>query len=686
MRAWDVLSDYLERKRLKFLFFVSLFGILFLTLVYIPFLQRKEFYKEFLLNQIRQATGLDIEVRNSDLIVFPFPGITLEGVSIKKNDVLLAVSHRIDLDISWLGLFHGVVELRDITIEGGSLYLERRKDGSFDLLEYLQKEEAAEDERSSIKLDPENIDLSVGFSAKNFIGIELKNVEVNNFTLVYKEDIHNREYSVYFYKSRISISFYGNNLDFSFKGKIDEQPIDLEFTSAIVQKTNADWNKLSFSIVLNLNDLSLSLLRDLFFIFPVADFSKTTVSGRIEVSKERDSLVHFKIRSQVRDLAYKGGIPFGKIKVDTDFDLDPFGKKISFSYIDGLWEGVAKANGTGSVNWKNRTVGQFSIHSDYADYHHLVKLGRLFDVREDLFDPTSPPGIFYFNAELNNFFAFKHRFASIKGEAKFIKPMLSVPSFHAFIYNGEIVGKAKIFPFIPKLEVEGEAFRLQSDRILLPYLPERIITGELYSRFYLETYIRDHSRDTVAELFENMTGSGNMRIRNGELIGYANFMIPVLNTLGKIISFQGVDGRKFQFSELKSDIKIRNNKLFFPNLSLEGSGMEVDGNGNVGFDKRIDMILYLRLGGKVVGQAAKIPILYKGVFGKGIPFIDPIWLGSVYAGSILLGPYLLPLGGPYGGGVAGSVIGEYVRDLWDGVTGLFGGSEEESKSKKPKGK
>ncbi|EQA45979.1 AsmA domain protein [Leptospira broomii serovar Hurstbridge str. 5399] len=684
MRSWDVVSDYLEKKKIRILFCISLIVILFLVLVYFPFLQRKEFYKEFLLNQISQATGLNIEVADSDLIILPFPGIELNHVSIKKNNVLLAVSNRIDLDISWFGLLRGVIELRDISVEGGSLFLERRKDGSFDLLEYLKEGDRNLDQRSSVKLIPENLTTNLGLSAKNFVGIGLKNIEINNFTLEYKEDSHNREYRVYFYRSRSSVSFYGTELQFLFKGKIDEQPIDLQITAAL-EKSTTDWDKLQFKVVLNLEELSLSLLRDLFFIFPSADLSKTTITGRIEASKDENSSIRFKVRSLVKDLAYKGGAPFGKIKADVDFDLDPFGRKISLSFVDALWEGVAKVTGTGSVNWKNRTVGQFDIHSDYADYHNLIKLCKLFQVRDDLFDPKSPPGIFYFNAELNNLFAFKHRFLSVKGEAKYVYPMIAVPSFHAFIYNGEIVGKAKIFPFVPKIEVEGEAFRLQSDRILLPYLSERIISGELYSRFFLETSIRDRSRDTVTELFANMVGSGNLEIRNGELIGYANFMIPVLNTLGKIISFKGVDGRKFQFSDLKSDLRVRNNRLFFPNLSIEGSGMEVDGNGNLGFDKRIDMILYLRLGGKLVGQAAKIPILYKGIFGKGIPYIDPIWLGSVYAGSILLGPYLLPLGGPYGGGVAGSVIGEYVRDLWDGVNGLFGGSDDDT-SKKPKGK
>ncbi len=682
MRSWDVCIGYLESKRIKLISSILFFVLLFFLIVYIPFVQKKEVYKEFILDQLRNSTGLDIRVADSDLYLFPFPGIELDQIEIRKNNVLVAVSDKVDIDVSWFGFLKRTIELRDITINGGSLYIQKRKDGSINLQEYLKDEKKETEKRNNVTILVDDVNSKIGLSATDFLSIGLKNVEIDNFTLEYREDNHDRNYKVYFRKSKGSVSFYGTDIDFVFQGTIDDQPIDLEFSGAL-QNFPLAWEKLKFTATLKVEELSLSLLRDLFFIFPAADLSQTKMSGIIEISKEEGTSFKFKARNQIRDLAYKGGAPFGNIRINTDFELDPFQKKIAFPYIELQWEGVAKGTAKGSVNWKNRSLGQFDIKTEYGDYHNILKIAKLFQVREDLIDQTSPPGIYYFTAELNNFFAFKHRFASIRLEAKYIAPLLSVPSFHAYIYNGEIIGKAKVYPSIPKIEVEGDAHRLQVDRVLLPYFSERIIIGEMNSWFSFETSIKDQRQDSVTELFANMKGIGNITVKNGELIGYANFMVPVLNTVGKIIALKGVDGSKFQFSSLRSDVKVSGNRMYFPNIKLdiENSGMDVDGKGTVGFDKKIDMRIHLRIGGKYIGKGIQIPIIYAGNFGKGIPYVDPIWLGSVYTGMTILGPYLLPLGGPYAGGVAGSVIGEYARDLWDGVTSLFGGSEEDGSKK-----
>jgi hypothetical protein len=58
----------------------------------------------------------------------------------------------------------------------------------------------------------------------------------------------------------------------------------------------------------------------------------------------------------------------------------------------------------------------------------------------------------------------------------------------------------------------------------------------------------------------------------------------------------------------------------------------------------------------ILGNALKIPIIYKGEIGKNPPYVDPIWLGSVYAGTIILGGTQ----GTAVGGMAGSAASEYV--------------------------
>ncbi|PJZ54391.1 AsmA family protein [Leptospira adleri] len=683
MKSIHRIKDFFYSNRIKFLA-ILLFQILFLALFTIlPILFRQDFYKDFILSEIEKSTGLEIQVDQSDLLLFPFPGIELNSVVVKKGDIIVGISDQIKVDISWFGLLGQKVEIRDIYISGGNINLHKSKDGSIDLIEFLQK--GKEDPEHSHKsntvrlFDPASTEISSPISPKEILKVGLKNVHIENFYVNYQDDTHTRTYGIYLWKSAFEISFYGDTLDLNLVGKLDEQSFQI-YGSAGIDEFPPSFDKLQFQTTVIFDNCSLSIFRDLFFIFPKADFTKTVLNGTVQVKKSPYETINFNITAQAKNFAYKGGNPFGDIKVNLGLKLDLPNKKLEFPYISMTWPGIAEGSAKGSVLWNQKTNASFQITSNYLDYHSVFRLGKLFEFTTAFDDPKRPDGVFYFTADLRNVYALKHRFPVLKADVKYSYPWITVPSFHAYIYNGEILGKSKINPFKSKFEVQGEAYRVLLDRILMPYVSERIINGNLFSKFSFLTEVPERSSDFSADFFRNMEGSGNLQVLNGELLGYANFMVPVLNTLGKIISFNGIDGRKVEFTSLKSDFKIENNRFYFQNLKLQGNGLEADGKGSISFEKNVDVLINLRLGGNIVGKALKIPIIYKGVFKQSIPYVDPIWLGSVFAGSTILAPFFTPLGGPYGGGIAGSVVSEYVRDAWEGFKGLFS-SKEEKKNK-----
>ncbi|TGK27907.1 AsmA family protein [Leptospira gomenensis] len=685
MKILNRIKEFLYRNRIKFLA-ILLFQILALFLfTVLPILSRQDFYKEFILSEIEKATGLDIQVYQSDLVLFPFPGIELNSVLVRKGEVVIGISDRIKVDISWFGLLGQKVEIRDIYISGGKINLHKLKDGSVDLIEFLQKDKKNEEESKTSKktntiriFDPSE-DLKVPFNPKEVLKIGLKNVQVENFFVNYQDDTHQRTYGIYLWNSSFSVPFYGNSLDLSLQGKLDEQSFQI-YGSAGLEEFPTSLEKIQFQSTIILDHCSLSIFRDLLFIFPNADFSKTIFSGTIKINKGINEPIRFNVSANAKNFAYRGGNAFGNLRTNFELKLDIPNKKLEFPYITVIWPGVAEGAAKGTVFWNQKTNASFQISANYLDYHRVLRLGRLFELTKEFDDPRRPNGVFYFSADLKNVYALKHRFPVLKAEMKYSFPWIQIPSFHAYIYNGEILGKANINPFRSKFEVQGEVYRILSDRIIMPYVSERILNGNLFSKFNFTTEVNDRSEDFLSDFFKNMEGGGSFQILNGELFGYANFMIPVLNTLGKIISFNGIDGRKVEFASLKSDFKIANNRFYFINLKLQGNGLEADGKGDIGFDKNVDVLINLRLGGNIVGRALKIPIIYKGLFKQSIPYIDPIWLGSVFAGSTILAPFFAPVGGPYGGGIAGSVVSEYVRDAWEGFKGLF--SSKENKPKK----
>ncbi|RHX92276.1 AsmA family protein [Leptospira stimsonii] len=683
MKSLHRIQFFLYNNRIKFLA-ILLFQVLLLALFTIlPILSRQDFYKDFILSEIEKSTGLEIQVDQSDLLLFPFPGIELNSVIVRKGDIIVGISDQIKIDISWFGLLGQKVEIRDIYISGGNINLHKSKDGSINLIEYLQKEKDDPEltrKSNTVRIfDPPSATIPTPFNPKEMLKIGLKNVHIENFYINYQDDTHTRTYGIYLWKSSFEISFYGDTLDVNLVGKLDGQSFQI-YGNAGLDEFPTTLDKLEFQTTVIFDNCSLSIFRDLFFIFPKADFTKTVLNGTVQVKKSQYETINFNITAQAKYFAYKGGNPFGDIKLNLGIKLDIPNKKLEFPYMTLTWPGIVEGSAKGTVVWNQKTNASFQISANYLDYHSVFRFAKLFEFTTAFEDPKRPDGVFYFTADLRNVYVLKHRFPVLKADVKYSYPWVTISSFHAYIYNGEILGKSKINPFKSRFEVQGEAYRVFSDRILMPYVSERIINGNLFSNFNFVTEVGDRSTDFTADFFRNMEGSGNLQVLNGELLGYANFMVPVLNTLGKIISFSGIDGRKVEFTSLKSNFKIENNRFYFQNLKLQGNGLEADGKGSISFEKNVDVLINLRLGGNIVGKALKIPIIYRGVFKQSIPYVDPIWLGSVFAGSTILAPFFTPLGGPYGGGIAGSVVSEYVRDAWEGFKGLFS-SKDEKKGK-----
>ncbi|TGL78835.1 AsmA family protein, partial [Leptospira yasudae] len=205
MKFLKRIQEFLYSNRIKFLA-ILLFQVLALTLfTLLPILSRQDFYKDFILTEIEKETGLEVKVESSDLILFPFPGIELNSVEVRKGDLIIGISDQIKIDISWFGLLGQKVEIRDVSISGGQINLHKLKDGSIDLIEFLQKgkKDPQEDhETHTIKIfDPTSSSTGGPLNPKEVLKIGLKNIQIENFFIHYQDDTHKRTYGIYLWKS-----------------------------------------------------------------------------------------------------------------------------------------------------------------------------------------------------------------------------------------------------------------------------------------------------------------------------------------------------------------------------------------------------------------------------------------------------------------------------------------------------
>jgi hypothetical protein len=150
-------------------------------------------------------------------------------------------------------------------------------------------------------------------------------------------------------------------------------------------------------------------------------------------------------------------------------------------------------------------------------------------------------------------------------------------------------------------------------------------------------------------------------------LGYLNFIKPIAS-IGKIVNFSGPPGKSTEFETIEGHFQYRNRVVTLETMRMKGVGLDASGSGKIGLDHSINVKITVSLGG-MAGKVIKLPIIYKGIFGKSLPYVDPVWLGSIYIGTIFLA-------GPVGatvGGIAGSAASDYIDKAITKVKSFFFG-------------
>lgn len=611
-----------------------LFSAIFLFLS-ILFFFYKDIYKDFIIQQIYSSINFKIIFKDSNLSFFPSPGIQLTNVeihSIEENNKYDAEIKNLGFYFSWKILI-GTVELNSIKIKSGKL----------ELFTDSKKESIPKN-----PFDPKGIQKLFTYLKLDLIVLDsiqfiwTKENAANEFFINYLAITNDHLKSV-----QVAFDISYNNGRFVSNTKILFINSDFSFLSLQIE------SKMKFT------NFTLKPFKEYYSLVNGADFDSTSLTGEIYLYKTQyKSDLFFKIDASISNLHFLGAPVYPAINVSSELTYSMDTMQINFSNIKVFYENGAIASANGVLSFQKDVYLNLNIRGEYADIYKVVYIIiRSLDIRI-----TSNINFYsYMNIKCYKAIFDLYEFKNVNLELDIINSRVGIKVNHADSVHGHISGKGIVTASQnSKYNFDITIKDINTEEWIKKYTTNSYIKGAISANFSLASH-----GNTLEAFLQNLTSSGKLEVKKGELLGYANILKPIFS-LGKFVNILGPRGKNTEFQSLNADFSIQNKLITIPNLKMVGVGIDAHGAGSISFDRKIDFRIYAGLGG-IAGKALYIPIIYKGIMPDNVSYIDPVWVGSVYVGATLFG-------GPAGatvGGVAGSAVSEYVNKAWEGIKKFF---------------
>ncbi|NCN11294.1 MAG: AsmA family protein [Leptospira sp.] len=692
-------SESFYRNIKKLFIWISISIISFATiisvLVYsIPYFMDLEAYKKLIFEEIQQRSELNIEFSDSDIKIFPIPGVEFSYVNLSKDNLNIATVNRVFVRIGVLSLLSGDVEVTGIYLNSGSISIIRNKDGSFPVfsqIDALEKvntlNESFEDKKNENTNDKNKSEAASNnqeFNLVNFLSQLPSTFVLENIHIKYNNGLNGKLYNFYIWNSNLEIVANSRKFHLDLFGKMNEEKLEIYSDFSFVSdELNYENFRIKSSIFLT--QFSASIAEDILVIFPRANFKFSSLTGKIHLTKDDEDLVRLHLfDARILNLSYKKDKSFGNFIGGLMIYYSIKDEKLTLDDIQVEWIGKSKVYGNGILTFGKSPQIYFSINSQFFDYESIIQVVNLW-LDADLDKSKAFKGIpdtgykskvnIILDWKLKNISFYQYKIDSIQGKTIYKNGNLLLSGIKTKYYDGEILsdGQLTYKSGIFKLNSNHILRDVNTEKLLNHYSDKKYLTGNFSGNFVLSS-IGSNANSMESNIYIN----GDYLLQEGELLGYLNFFRPIAS-LGKLINFNGPTGNSMEYSSITGKLQYEKKVTMLTNVKMKGVGLDAEANGKIAGDK-INMRITVALPGPA-GKALKLPILYQGVFGKNVPFIDPVWLGSVYVGTILLA-------GPAGaavGGIAGSAASEYVNSAIGSVQKgfksttkfLFGSSEEE---------
>ncbi|WP_411823075.1 AsmA family protein [Leptospira sp. 'Mane'] len=643
-------------------------------------LDRKEI-RNLVSDNIRKF--IDLEVRYSEIesLVFPLPGLQIRNLEILDKEDTLAFVESIQIRWDVFALFKGEFKIGAVSLDDGKVHLTRDKEGRFPISEKLQSKK---EEKEESKKDPDSI-----------LPLLPTKIQVRNFEFVLNDLPTETKPTVFFRDLTLYTNENDRSFDLSLKAEINQTDFRLETTTYL---TENEWTYRSIRSDTEVywKEAQLSQFQDLFSVFPNADFQSAKLDFGLELKKENADQVRLHVtKFSLEGIKRKTDTLIGDLFLELDFIFSGADRKIQLDLLEaGIGEFAhLKADGNIFLDEKERKA-DINVSSDFLDLKKVLFFKDSFsgfDASKFDLKKNEKPDIVVKKedpipvlADLK--FHFKdlnlgeHYVPNLSGSLLYQTNEVIINPTEAIVYGGKVRtnGKLSFISSHPDLQLKGNIQNLNLEPLIGKFTKEKYIKGKLNSDFSIKCKLG--GSETIKNSLDLKT---KFSINQGKLLGYANFIQPVA-MIGKLLNFNQTSKESTSFESITGGLDLYKQKATITDFNMKGEGLSAIGGGVYQTNGKIDMKFTVSLPG-AVGKAVKLPILYRGVMGKNLAYIDPVWMASVYAGSIFFA-------GPAGavvGGIAGSAVSDNMEKVVGGVKNsidsfrsFFTGKEEEDGSRK----
>ncbi len=688
--SWKSILKGIIGKLLLSIIFIGSMGMYFLLY---PLLNDPDYYKNIILENVYKSTGLQINYTSSDPIVFPFPGIGFQNVIVSKDKHELIKVQDLTIEI-YYGIFFGQsLQIRKVSLHTGTIDIVREKNESFPILEkFLAEKNPEENQPSELLANKKDVsntikeksteDLSPILFSQIFANLAT-GIEIKNFTVLFNDKLLSRVVKLYFWESHLYVDRDLHDLEFYLYGKLNQDPIQLK-SNILVTSDEISYKNLRVEGELYMEDLHGNDLKDILVIFPHGDFRQARANGKISFYKrDSDTFSIFVDRLNIRDLAIKGQPAFGNAYVSVKITYFYKDHKVGFDNILIDWKGSARVYGSGFVNFIPPPLSptiSFEVRSDYIDLELAKRVVSIW-LDPDLESSILTRGMentaygdrmhVYLNLDLKQPKLKSTLLDRLVANFHYSKSLLNIRKLQFTAFDG-LCNSSGVFKFgkLPSIELQSQIENMDISALLLSQFQTSPIAGKLSSEMEIKSFGTQED-----DFLNNLNIRGKVSATNGQLLSYTNILKPI-SSIGSIINLKKIDfNRSTPYNTLNFDFVYNQESIEIQNFSLKADGIAGSGVGKIGTNKKIDMKFTIAMPG-IAGKALKLPIIYKGTYGSTAPYIDPIWLGSVYAGTLFLAS---PAGAAVGG-IAGSAMSDYVDRAVDTVSGTVNSSWTAMKS------
>ncbi|MCC5813677.1 MAG: AsmA-like C-terminal domain-containing protein [Leptospira sp.] len=645
--------------------------------------------KEFISNSIYKYTELKIEYKSVETMVFPLPGFSLRGVEIQEDDTTIAGVDRLDLVWNVFALMRGDFELKSIAVGNSKLRILRNKEGEISFLRKIDSdkiEKDTEEFREEQKQNPMKPD-------EIFELIPLS-MEISKLQVDYVDEFLERQDSLHIENMSIDLIPVGRKARVKFLSNLNDSKLSINSTISLEEN---DWNLsgLRYKAEVEWKDISMARYNDFLAIFPRGQFQDTNLNLHIFTEKKDDSVIFLEVkRLSLEKLRKRNSKNLPDVTLSTKLSINLENSDINIDSLQYIMENRSDVSFHANLKEKELTVNQKQMNVEAklsAKSFHLASTMELADIFSKIdmkkfpipaSSEKNPPNqkiqskkisssakenessiVAILDLDLKNLNLKGTKISSVNGRINYINEKIELIGVNVSLYQGNVLSNGKYY-----LKRKGKNFDLnakirnvQMEPLLAGISDNKLLKGALSADISMNTRVGG------SDFLPLLDMDGKFTIEKGELLGYANFIKPVAE-VGKFINFTSKnEGKSTEFKEIQGAFRIKKQILNLKEFSMDGVGVAAKGSGTYSLkNDKVDMKFTASLAGNA-GKAIKIPIIYKGVLGKNVAYLDPVWLASVYAGTLFLA-------GPAGtlvGGVAGSLASDTVDKTADTVKGGF---------------